>query len=95
MMSRLVLTSSTLLLLLCFWVTLSQSSPVRCCTKYTSQSLPFLRLKDFTRQDGTMTCNIEAVIFTTVKDRLICANPYDLWVQNAIAHIQEKKRKSA
>lgn len=26
--------------------------------------------------------------FITVKDRLICANPDDLWVQKAIAHIQ-------
>ncbi|KAK7159698.1 hypothetical protein R3I94_005897 [Phoxinus phoxinus] len=94
-MSRLVLTSSALLLLLCFWVTLSQSSPVRCCTKYSSQPLPVHRLKDFSRQDGTMTCNIQAVIFTTVKGRLVCANPDDLWVQKAISHIQEKKRKSA
>ncbi|XP_067309397.1 monocyte chemotactic protein 1B [Pseudorasbora parva] len=91
MMSRLVLTSSTLLLLLCVWVTLSQSSSVRCCTKYTLQPFPVLRLKDFTQQDATRTCNINAVIFTTVKDRLICANPDDLWVQKAIAHIQGKK----
>uniref|UniRef100_A0A671P7J8 Chemokine interleukin-8-like domain-containing protein n=1 Tax=Sinocyclocheilus anshuiensis TaxID=1608454 RepID=A0A671P7J8_9TELE len=62
--------------------------PVRCCTKYSSQPFPVLRLKDFTRQDATMTCNIEAVIFTTVKNRQICANPDDLWVQNAILHIQ-------
>ncbi|KAK9980077.1 hypothetical protein ABG768_013474 [Culter alburnus] len=63
MMSRLVLTSSKLLLLLCVWVTLSQSSPVRCCTKYSSQPFPVNRLKDFTLQDSTMTCNIEAVMF--------------------------------
>uniref|UniRef100_A0A672RTI8 Chemokine interleukin-8-like domain-containing protein n=1 Tax=Sinocyclocheilus grahami TaxID=75366 RepID=A0A672RTI8_SINGR len=62
-------------------------SPVRCCTKYSSQPFPVLRLKDFTRQDATMTCNIEAVIFTTVKNRQICANPDDLWVQNAVLHI--------
>uniref|UniRef100_A0A671P9U7 Chemokine interleukin-8-like domain-containing protein n=1 Tax=Sinocyclocheilus anshuiensis TaxID=1608454 RepID=A0A671P9U7_9TELE len=55
---------------------------LRCCTKYSSQPFPVLRLKDFTRQDATMTCNIEAVIFTTVKNRQICANPDDLWVQN-------------
>ncbi|XP_048020136.1 monocyte chemotactic protein 1B isoform X1 [Megalobrama amblycephala] len=90
----LVLTSSTLLLLLCVCVTLSQSSPVRCCTKYSSQPFPVNRLKDFTLQDSTMTCNIEAVIFTTIKDRLICANPDDLWVQNAITHIQEKKKSA-
>ncbi|XP_059419285.1 monocyte chemotactic protein 1B-like [Carassius carassius] len=94
MMNRLVLTSSTLLLLLCVWVNLSQSSPVRCCTKYSSLPFPFLRLKDFTRQDATMTCNIEAVIFTTVKNRQVCANPDDLWVQNAIMHIQNTKKSS-
>ncbi|XP_016347599.1 monocyte chemotactic protein 1B [Sinocyclocheilus anshuiensis] len=94
MMNRLVLTSSAMLLLLCVWVNLSQSSPVRCCTKYSSQPFPVLRLKDFTRQDATMTCNIEAVIFTTVKNRQICANPDDLWVQNAILHIQNTKKSS-
>ncbi|XP_016396771.1 monocyte chemotactic protein 1B-like [Sinocyclocheilus rhinocerous] len=94
MMNRLVLTSSALLLLLCVWVNLSQSSPVRCCTKYSSLPFPVLRLKDFTRQDATMTCNIEAVIFTTVKNRQICANPDDLWVQNAILHIQNIKKSS-
>ncbi|XP_059357348.1 monocyte chemotactic protein 1B [Carassius carassius] len=95
MMSRLVLTSSVLLLLLCVWVSLSQSSPVRCCTKYSSQPFPVLRLKDFTRQDATMTCNLEAVIFTTVKNRQVCANPDDLWVKNAMLHIQEKKGRSS
>ncbi|XP_043112824.1 monocyte chemotactic protein 1B [Puntigrus tetrazona] len=95
MMSRLVLTSSALLLLLlCVWVSLSQSSPMRCCTKYSSQPFPVLRLKDFTRQDSTMTCNIDAVIFTTVKNRQICANPDDMWVQNAISHIQNAKKSS-
>ncbi|XP_016147390.1 monocyte chemotactic protein 1B-like [Sinocyclocheilus grahami] len=93
-MSRLVLMSSALLLLLCVWVSLSQSSPVRCCTKYSSQPFPVLRLKDFTRQDATMTCNIEAVIFTTVKNRQICANPDDLWVQNAVLHILNTKKSS-
>uniref|UniRef100_A0A673KYI8 Chemokine interleukin-8-like domain-containing protein n=1 Tax=Sinocyclocheilus rhinocerous TaxID=307959 RepID=A0A673KYI8_9TELE len=63
---------------------LAISCPVRCCTKYSSQPFPVLRLKDFTWQDATMTCNIEAVIFTSVKNRQICANPDDLWVQNAI-----------
>ncbi|XP_051989223.1 C-C motif chemokine 12-like [Xyrauchen texanus] len=91
MMSRLVLTSSTLLLLLCVWVTVSQSSPVRCCTKYSSHQLPFLRLKDFTLQDATMLCNIDAVIFTTVKNRQICANPDDSWVKKAISHIQNTR----
>uniref|UniRef100_A0A673KR34 Chemokine interleukin-8-like domain-containing protein n=1 Tax=Sinocyclocheilus rhinocerous TaxID=307959 RepID=A0A673KR34_9TELE len=62
--------------------------------KYSSQPFPVLRLKDFTWQDATMTCNIEAVIFTSVKNRQICANPDDLWVQNAILHIQGKKGRS-
>ncbi|XP_051985136.1 monocyte chemotactic protein 1B [Xyrauchen texanus] len=94
MMSKLVLASSTLLLLLCIWVTLSQSSPVRCCTRYSSHQFPLLRLKDFTLQDTTMICNIEAVIFTTVKNKQICANPEDQWVKKAISHIQNT-RKSA
>uniref|UniRef100_A0A673N1D4 Chemokine interleukin-8-like domain-containing protein n=1 Tax=Sinocyclocheilus rhinocerous TaxID=307959 RepID=A0A673N1D4_9TELE len=72
------------------FIYLSSIYPIlRCCTKYSSLPFPVLRLKDFTRQDATMTCNIEAVIFTTVKNRQICANPDDLWVQNAILHIHK------
>ncbi|KAI7809345.1 putative monocyte chemotactic protein 1B-like [Triplophysa rosa] len=92
MMNRLFLTSSTLLLLLCVCVTLCQSGPVRCCTKYSTQSLPLRRLKDYKLQDVTMTCNIEAVVFTTVKDKHICANPKDQWVQKAILYIQKTKK---
>ncbi|KAI2667861.1 C-C motif chemokine 20 [Labeo rohita] len=87
-MSRIVLTSSMLLLLLCVWVNLSQSSPMRCCSKYSPKPFPVFRLKDYTLQDATKTCNIEAVIFTTVKNIQICANPGDQWVQKAILHIQ-------
>ncbi|XP_055059403.1 monocyte chemotactic protein 1B [Misgurnus anguillicaudatus] len=92
MMSRFILTSSTLLLLLCIWVNSSESSPVRCCTKYSTKSFPLQLLKDYKQQDDTMTCNIPATVFITVKNRQICANPNDLWVQNAISHIQKKRK---
>ncbi|XP_056323868.1 monocyte chemotactic protein 1B [Danio aesculapii] len=94
MMSKLVLTSSALLLLLCVCVNLSQSSPMRCCTMYSIHSLPLNRLMDYTLQDTTKTCNIKAVIFTTIKNRQICANPDDLWVQKAISHIQMKNKST-
>uniref|UniRef100_A0A673KP44 Chemokine interleukin-8-like domain-containing protein n=1 Tax=Sinocyclocheilus rhinocerous TaxID=307959 RepID=A0A673KP44_9TELE len=68
--------------------------PVRCCTKYSSQPFPVLRLKDFTWQDATMTCNIEAVIFTSVKNRQICANPDDLWFSITCTYIYVLKQCS-
>uniref|UniRef100_A0AAZ1Y588 Chemokine interleukin-8-like domain-containing protein n=1 Tax=Oreochromis aureus TaxID=47969 RepID=A0AAZ1Y588_OREAU len=53
-----------------------------CCTRYQQKPVPVKWLKSYTVQDDN--CNIRAIIFKTVKNRHICANPEDKWVNIAI-----------
>uniref|UniRef100_A0A668S5W1 Chemokine interleukin-8-like domain-containing protein n=1 Tax=Oreochromis aureus TaxID=47969 RepID=A0A668S5W1_OREAU len=46
-----------------------------CCTRYQQKPVPVKWLKSYTVQDDN--CNIRAIIFKTVKNRHICANPED------------------
>ncbi|XP_028283995.1 C-C motif chemokine 12 [Parambassis ranga] len=87
-MAKLALCVSTLLVLL---VVLTESSPVKfCCTKYQEKHIPQKALKDYRIQDINF-CNIEAVIFKTVKDLFFCGNPDEEWVKKAMEYIDQKK----
>ncbi|NWV30936.1 CCL5 protein, partial [Grantiella picta] len=50
-----------------------------CCIKYLARPLPLSRVVKY-EQTGRH-CSLPAVIFTTIKDKLVCANPEDKWVQ--------------
>uniref|UniRef100_A0AAR2L6D6 C-C motif chemokine n=1 Tax=Pygocentrus nattereri TaxID=42514 RepID=A0AAR2L6D6_PYGNA len=68
------------------------SGPVKCCTTFSLNPLPLNRLKHFAIQDATTVCRLNAVIFTTVKNRKICANPDAQWVKNAVSHLKNKEK---
>ncbi|XP_030629315.1 C-C motif chemokine 2 [Chanos chanos] len=87
-MTKLSIALSSLLLLLVTWTTLTETSAVKCCTKYSDAALPVVRLRDYRVQDLTGLCHIEAVIFSTVRGRLICANPEEKWVKDGIKYIK-------
>uniref|UniRef100_A0A669F5N5 Chemokine interleukin-8-like domain-containing protein n=1 Tax=Oreochromis niloticus TaxID=8128 RepID=A0A669F5N5_ORENI len=53
-----------------------------CCTRYQQKPVPVKWLKSYTVQDDN--CKLRAIIFKTVKNRHICANPEDKWVNIAI-----------
>uniref|UniRef100_A0AAX7T9U5 Chemokine interleukin-8-like domain-containing protein n=1 Tax=Astatotilapia calliptera TaxID=8154 RepID=A0AAX7T9U5_ASTCA len=53
-----------------------------CCTRYQQNPVSVKRLKSYTVQDDN--CKLKAIIFKTVKNRHICANPEDEWVKIAI-----------
>ncbi|KAM7400760.1 hypothetical protein PAMA_005107 [Pampus argenteus] len=87
-MAKLAVCVSILLVLL---VALSESSPVKnCCTQYHENPIPVKLLKYYTVQEITHFCNIKAVIFRTVKNRLLCANPDTEWVQRALVSVPKK-----
>uniref|UniRef100_A0A669C238 Chemokine interleukin-8-like domain-containing protein n=1 Tax=Oreochromis niloticus TaxID=8128 RepID=A0A669C238_ORENI len=83
-------------LLYCFFVILSykmlfslkclilsfKGSKKYCCTRYQQKPVPVKWLKSYTVQDDN--CKLRAIIFKTVKNRHICANPEDKWVNIAI-----------
>ncbi|XP_026170076.1 C-C motif chemokine 20 [Mastacembelus armatus] len=83
-MAKFVVCLSVLLLL----VVLSESKPMKsCCTQYHESPIPFKALQHYTVQDEKQNCNIKAIIFTTKKNRLVCANPDREWVQYAIGSL--------
>ncbi|XP_038550754.1 C-C motif chemokine 20-like [Micropterus salmoides] len=87
-MAKLTVCVSVILVLL---VALGESSPMRlCCTQYQDHPIPVKVLKYYRIQEVTEACNIKAVIFKTVRNRLLCANPDTKWVQKAMNSVPQK-----
>uniref|UniRef100_A0A3B3QB08 Chemokine interleukin-8-like domain-containing protein n=1 Tax=Paramormyrops kingsleyae TaxID=1676925 RepID=A0A3B3QB08_9TELE len=63
-------------------------SATSCCVGYSSRRLPCHKLKRYTIQPMTDTCDIEAVIFHTKRGRFICANPLQYWTIKRIKCLQ-------
>ncbi|XP_062261154.1 C-C motif chemokine 20 [Platichthys flesus] len=86
-MGKLTVCVSVLLLLL---MTLSESSRVNaCCTQYQETPIPVRFLRCYTIQGVKDFCNLKAVIFKTVKNRFVCANPDSEWVKRAMESVPE------
>ncbi|NXG75914.1 CCL4 protein, partial [Baryphthengus martii] len=60
-----------------------------CCMQYSTQVLPSSRVVKY--QHTGSHCARPAVIFTTVKDKMICVKPGDRWVQDIINQLENKK----
>ncbi|XP_067906100.1 C-C motif chemokine 7-like [Heterodontus francisci] len=61
-----------------------------CCERYIRGPLPLTRLVGYIIVHSTFYCSRAAVIFKTVKDRLVCADPKHQWVQERVRDLQEK-----
>ncbi|KAJ8274388.1 hypothetical protein COCON_G00090130 [Conger conger] len=59
-----------------------------CCTTYSQGILPKRFIKGFSIQDNHGKCHINAIIFLTLKDRKVCADPTQGWVTDAIKHLR-------
>ncbi|XP_037350201.1 C-C motif chemokine 8-like [Talpa occidentalis] len=57
--------------------------PVNCCFTVSNRKIPTQRLESYTRITNSH-CPLEAVIFKTKSPKLVCADPKEKWVQNAI-----------
>ncbi|KAG9278193.1 monocyte chemotactic protein 1B-like [Astyanax mexicanus] len=68
------------------------AGPLKCCTNYSPNPFPLNRLKHFSIQDATGVCRLSAVIFTTLKNKKICADPEAAWVKDAVSHIKTKAK---
>ncbi|CAH6785785.1 C-C motif chemokine 12 [Phodopus roborovskii] len=65
------------------------SVSVTCCYKMATQKIHMRKLKSY-RRITTTQCPWEAVIFRTILDKEICADPKDKWVENSIKHLDQK-----
>ncbi|MBN3326756.1 CCL20 protein, partial [Atractosteus spatula] len=88
-MERLILSVTIVLAVLMTLTSVAESqSPVSCCVSYSEKPIPLKIIKDYRIQDTKEYCNINAVLFLTVRGRQICANPKDKWVMTAIQKIK-------
>ncbi|KAM5308995.1 C-C motif chemokine 8-like [Glossophaga mutica] len=69
----------------------SVSSPVTCCYGVSSKKIPLRNLKNYTRVTN-IQCPQEAVIFLSKRDKEVCADPKDKWVQDSIKYLDGKSQ---
>ncbi|XP_026548646.1 C-C motif chemokine 4-like [Notechis scutatus] len=56
--------------------------PTACCVSFMKRPIPLNLLKSFEYTSGR--CSPSAVVFLTKRDRKICADPSEPWVQDRI-----------
>ncbi|KAK2503802.1 hypothetical protein MC885_012378 [Smutsia gigantea] len=59
----------------------SVNSPSTCCLKYHDKVLPRKLVVGYRK---ALNCYLPAIIFVTKKNREICANPNNKWVQDYV-----------
>ncbi|XP_059343154.1 C-C motif chemokine 5-like isoform X1 [Ammospiza nelsoni] len=60
-----------------------------CCVEYNPGPLPLSRVKNYVPTGSH--CSKPAVIFTTIKNKLVCANPNDKWVKDIMNQLKDNK----
>ncbi|NWI06628.1 CCL5 protein, partial [Tichodroma muraria] len=58
-----------------------------CCLEYITRPLPLSHVVKYEHMGSH--CSPPAVIFTTIKDKLVCANPNDKWVQDIMNQLKD------
>ncbi|XP_052051058.1 C-C motif chemokine 8-like [Apodemus sylvaticus] len=67
------------------------ATPVTCCYSVTNRKIPLRMLQSYERITGTQ-CPREAVIFHTKRNRFICVNPAQKWVNEYMKILDQKSQ---
>ncbi|XP_051976152.1 C-C motif chemokine 5-like [Xyrauchen texanus] len=73
-------------------ITLSEGLRIgakKCCYTFMDRPLPAKHVVEYSMT--SQQCPTEAVLFKTVKGRLVCARPTDSWVQENIQTIKSRR----
>uniref|UniRef100_A0A8C9U7D7 C-C motif chemokine 5-like n=1 Tax=Serinus canaria TaxID=9135 RepID=A0A8C9U7D7_SERCA len=60
-----------------------------CCVEYITRTLSLSHVVKYEHTGSH--CSPPAVIFTTIKDKLVCANPNDMWVKDIMNQLKDNK----
>ncbi|XP_010119733.1 PREDICTED: C-C motif chemokine 21, partial [Chlamydotis macqueenii] len=66
------------------------SSASDCCLKYSQKAIPSSLVKSYSLQGPESGCLLRAVVFTTKKNKKICASPTDPAVQKLMQNLDKK-----
>ncbi|XP_059690247.1 C-C motif chemokine 19-like [Gavia stellata] len=66
------------------------SSASDCCLKNSRKTIPSSWVKSYSLQGPESGCLLRAVVFTTKKNKKICASPTDPTVQKLIQNLDKK-----
>ncbi|KAL0966465.1 hypothetical protein UPYG_G00295600 [Umbra pygmaea] len=64
-----------------------------CCKSYSSGRLTIDRICGYSIQTITGPCNINAIIFHSVKGKHICVDPKQVWVMATVRKLREKAER--
>ncbi|NXU07639.1 CCL5 protein, partial [Buphagus erythrorhynchus] len=60
-----------------------------CCVEYIIRPLPLSLVVKYEHTGSH--CSPPAVIFTTIRDKLVCANPNEKWVQDIMNQLKDNE----
>ncbi|XP_055502146.1 C-C motif chemokine 20-like [Leucoraja erinacea] len=83
----------SLIVLNMFDNTLSAATYGDCCLAYSKKRLPQKLISGYMEQKSNEICEIDAIIFYTVRGRAVCADPEHHWVKKALNFLSKKLRK--
>lgn len=89
----LILASLLGLLLLLLCSTSQAQSNQDCCLSYSKVRLPRKVIKGFTEQLSGEVCDIDAIIFHTVRGLKACVNPKEDWVKKHLLFLSQKLKR--
>ncbi|TRZ21030.1 hypothetical protein HGM15179_006051 [Zosterops borbonicus] len=69
------------------------SSASDCCLNHSQRIIPYSVVTSYRLQGPKTGCVLEAVVFTTKRNRNICASPDDDTVKKLMKHLDKKAKK--
>ncbi|XP_041923585.1 monocyte chemotactic protein 1B-like [Alosa sapidissima] len=82
------------LITICLILPAVSSTTTDCCLKQSSrQKLKANKVKTYHIQQQGGICPIHVVVFVTVRNKRICADPHRQWVKDTVRKVDERKTR--